>query len=157
MNEKDLNLFNSYQKYVKQFSSDTGEKISRYNQLMAQYAEQIARLEKLYQVENDILPTLSDTPPEPKYSGKITTRIAPHVHEQAAKLAEEQGVSLNQYINDAIVALNNQLLGIRQTAPEILQMTEKLRQQMEAAPTHTSSEAGTISGTFCFRPPVKEK
>ena len=40
------------------------------------------------------------------YSGKLTLRVAPHVHQEAAELAKKQGVSLNQYINDAIVAQN---------------------------------------------------
>lgn len=40
------------------------------------------------------------------YSGKFTVRIAPKLHEEASKCAEKQGISLNQYVNDAIVAQN---------------------------------------------------
>ncbi len=43
-----------------------------------------------------------------EYSGKLTVRIAPAVHEKAAQMAKREGVSLNQYINDAIVNWNAQ-------------------------------------------------
>ena len=48
-----------------------------------------------------------------EYSGKLTVRIAPAVHEKAAQMAKREGVSLNQYINDAIVNWNaqNECLG----------------------------------------------
>ena len=39
-------------------------------------------------------------------SGKFTVRVAPSVHQAAADRAKEQGISLNQYVNDAIVAYN---------------------------------------------------
>lgn len=40
------------------------------------------------------------------YSGKVALRISPMVHKAAAEYAEEQGISLNQYIGDAILAYN---------------------------------------------------
>ncbi len=40
------------------------------------------------------------------YSGKMTLRMAPTVHGQAALFAKQEGISLNQYINDAVVAKN---------------------------------------------------
>ena len=40
------------------------------------------------------------------YSGKMTLRIAPSVHMQAARFAKQEGISLNQYINNAIVSQN---------------------------------------------------
>lgn len=43
------------------------------------------------------------------YSGKMTLRIAPSVHMEAAMLAMREGISLNQYINDAIVNSNAKL------------------------------------------------
>lgn len=45
----------------------------------------------------------------PQYSGKISLRFSPFVHEQASDLAKKQGISLNQYINDAIVYYNSML------------------------------------------------
>lgn len=44
-----------------------------------------------------------------EFSGKFTIRMAPYIHQQAVELARIQDISLNQYVNDAIVALNNQL------------------------------------------------
>lgn len=125
---------------------DAAAQLTHYNKIIEQYADQLAALDQALDSA-----TRSALSPAPRYSGKITTRIAPHVHEQAARLAEEQGISLNQYINDAIVALNSQLLGIKHVAPEIMQASGKLRRQMTAR----TSEAGTISGTFCYRPPKK--
>ena len=36
------------------------------------------------------------------YSGKMTLRLAPFVHMQAAQFAQKEGISLNQYINNAV-------------------------------------------------------
>ncbi len=44
-----------------------------------------------------------------QYSGKMTLRLAPYVHWQAAKLAQREGISLNQYINNAVVSQNTAL------------------------------------------------
>ena len=44
-----------------------------------------------------------------QYSGKISLRFSPFVHEQASGLAKKQGINLNQYINDAIVYYNSML------------------------------------------------
>ena len=41
-----------------------------------------------------------------EYSGKMTLRIAPFVHMQAAQFAQREGISLNQYINNAVVSQN---------------------------------------------------
>ena len=41
-----------------------------------------------------------------EYSGKMTLRIAAYVHKQAAMYAKREGISLNQYINDAVVTQN---------------------------------------------------
>lgn len=40
------------------------------------------------------------------YSGKMTVRLAPFVHMQAARFAQQEGISLNQYINNAVVSQN---------------------------------------------------
>ena len=37
------------------------------------------------------------------YSGKVSLRMSPYVHENAAEQSNALGVSLNQFINDAIV------------------------------------------------------
>lgn len=43
------------------------------------------------------------------YSGKLTLRTAPNVHRMAALFAKMEGISLNQYINDALVSQNARL------------------------------------------------
>ena len=43
---------------------------------------------------------------EESYSGKFTVRVSPAVHQTASEEAKSQGISLNQYVNDAIVEKN---------------------------------------------------
>ena len=43
---------------------------------------------------------------ESAYSGKFTVSVSPAVHQEAVSAARAQGISLNQYVNDAIVAQN---------------------------------------------------
>ena len=38
-----------------------------------------------------------------KYSGKITLRISPFVHERVTKAANAQGISINAFLNEAVV------------------------------------------------------
>lgn len=42
----------------------------------------------------------------PEYSGKFMTRVSPAVHREAAENAMREGISLNQYVNNAIVTMN---------------------------------------------------
>ncbi len=41
-----------------------------------------------------------------EYSGKMTLRLAPFVHMQASQFAKKEGISLNQYVNNAVVSQN---------------------------------------------------
>ena len=59
-------------------------------------------------------------------SGKFTVRVAPHVHQTAAELAKKQGISLNQYINDAIVAQNASLLTTDYIRPAVTEAVEEI-------------------------------
>ncbi len=43
---------------------------------------------------------------EESFSGKFTVRVSPRVHREASEQAKKQGISLNQYVNDAIVSYN---------------------------------------------------
>ena len=45
-----------------------------------------------------------------EYSGKMTLRMSPSVHQEASMIAKEEGISLNQYINDAVVFRNAYIL-----------------------------------------------
>lgn len=73
-----------------------------------------------------------DIPPIPiqkenAYSGKFTVRISPYTHEEAAELAKSQNISLNQYVNDAIVAQNNKLLAVQYVSPELKKEMQTLK------------------------------
>lgn len=46
---------------------------------------------------------------ENTYSGKLSLRMSPEVHKRAATIAKQEGISLNQYVNDAIVNYNAEL------------------------------------------------
>lgn len=41
-----------------------------------------------------------------EYSGKFMTRVSPRVHKEAVENATREGISLNQYVNNAIVTMN---------------------------------------------------
>lgn len=43
---------------------------------------------------------------ENEYSGKFVTRVSPTVHRDASENARKQGISLNQYVNNAIITMN---------------------------------------------------
>ncbi|NLO70419.1 MAG: type II toxin-antitoxin system HicB family antitoxin [Porphyromonadaceae bacterium] len=53
----------------------------------------------------DDIPELVPTEPL-KYSGRISLRLSKQTHALAAKTAAEQGISLNQYINEAVITRN---------------------------------------------------
>lgn len=40
------------------------------------------------------------------YSGKFVVRVSPVIHKDASECAKKQGISLNQYVNNAILTAN---------------------------------------------------
>ena len=46
---------------------------------------------------------------EQEFSGKTMLRISPFTHERASDNAKRLGISLNQYLNDAVVAYNERI------------------------------------------------
>lgn len=52
---------------------------------------------------------------ENTFSGKVSLRFSPFTHEEASNNAKAQGVSLNQYINDAIVYYNGLIKNSQKT------------------------------------------
>lgn len=78
------------------------------------------------------------------YSGKMTLRVAPYVHQEAAELAKKQNVSLNQYINDAIVAQNARVSTVGYIAPEVKKAVKYVKELM-SAPTESFSHGVTSS------------
>ena len=71
------------------------------------------------------------------YSGKFTVRVAPNVHKQTAELAKKQGISLNQYVNDAIVTQNAALTTSKQLMPYVEDMVEQIQWLISSAVSET--------------------
>lgn len=79
------------------------------------------------------------------YSGKLTLRVAPHVHQEAAELAKKQGVSLNQYINDAIVAQNARISTVGYIVPEVQQAIRFVKELISVpSESYTNGSASTV-------------
>jgi len=62
---------------------------------------EIAWLETALEFGTEIPPVPYET--EEEYSGKFTVRMSPFEHRRAAEQAKKQGLSLNQYVCNAIV------------------------------------------------------
>ena len=76
------------------------------------------------------------------YSGKLTLRVAPYVHQEAAELAKKQNVSLNQYINDAIVSQNARLSSVGFIVPELKKAVSYVKELL-FSPSGTQSNGST--------------
>lgn len=75
------------------------------------------------------------------YSGKLTLRIAPYVHQEAAELAKKQGVSLNQYINDAVVAQNARISTAGYLTAEVKNAARLVRELLSVSSESVSNGA----------------
>lgn len=84
------------------------------------------------------------------YSGKLTLRVAPHVHHEAAELAKKQGISLNQYINDAIVAQNARISTINYIVPEVKQAIRFVK-ELISVPSESYTNGATSTLRFNTR------
>lgn len=78
---------------------------------------------------------IPEIPLEPanECSGKFTVRVAPHVHKKAVELAKKQGISLNQYVNDAIVFQNSALITNDYIVPKVKDSVKTINVAMVAA------------------------
>ena len=85
-------------KECKGFSNNQMDAISELAKSEAQWLE-------IANKTNTPIPDLNINHPE-DYSGKMTLRLAPYVHMQAAILAQREGISLNQYISNAVISQN---------------------------------------------------
>lgn len=70
---------------------------------------------------------------EMDYSGKFTVRVSPYVHRIAAELAKEQGISLNQYINDAIISQNSAITTSDYIVPRVKEAVNRISMVMETS------------------------
>lgn len=76
------------------------------------------------------------------YSGKFTVRVSASVHKEAAELAKKEGVSLNQYVNDAIVERNSRLTVIAHISPDVESVIQHLRKQL-LPPVYTANQGSS--------------
>jgi len=65
---------------------------------------------------------------EKSYSGKLALRMSPFLHEDASRRAEELGISLNQYVSDAIAHYNAAIdARYRVSIPDLSQTTSDIK------------------------------
>lgn len=69
-----------------------------------------------------------------KYSGKFMTRVSPTVHAQAAAIAADEGISLNQYVSDAISYYN----GLNRSGGDARQFLIRSLAESETVDDHIS-------------------
>ena len=62
-----------------------------------------------------------------EYSGKLTLRVSSSVHKKAAMLAKREGISLNQYINDAVTSYNSELMSASYISDRIIGIVDRLK------------------------------
>ena len=75
------------------------------------------------------------------YSGKFVVRISSAEHQKAAELSKKQGISLNQYVNDAIVSKNAEQSAFDIFSKEISSLKNQI--QMLLFDSHTDSRSAT--------------
>lgn len=75
-----------------------------------------------------------------EYSGRITLRLVPSIHERAALLARHEGVSLNRYLANAISYYVG--LGSPQSAPETASRTRPALRAVQEEPGRWRSDEG---------------
>ena len=74
------------------------------------------------------------------YSGKFTVRVSPAVHQAAVEQAKKQGISLNQYVNDAVVAMNTKEV-----------FSEGFKRGIQALQLGLAASAMTRTAGACFQ------
>ena len=80
-------------------------KVEGVNDLITFEGSTVDELEKgfKYMVDEHIKDShMNNTPVEKSYKGNLNIRLSPELHKKAAYNASIRGISLNQYINEAI-------------------------------------------------------
>ena len=70
------------------------------------------------------------------------------MHKQAALIAKEEGISLNQYINDAIISRNSELSTLNYISQKVSAMVDQLGQRFLR---HGSSSRSETSFNVSFQ------
>lgn len=85
-----------------------------------------------------------------EYSGKLTLRVSHSVHKKAAMLAKKDGISLNQYINDAIVAHNSELSTSNYISDRVISITDQINSRFFNGESYSQNNNRTISHVAKF-------
>lgn len=105
------------------------------SELEVNEAEWLATAEE-YGIEIPAVPTRTAE----QYSGKFTMRISPVEHKKAVELAKQEGVSLNQYVNDAIVARNSELRSLNYVSAATEDTARKIMAMARLLPGSTTQQ-----------------
>lgn len=76
---------------------------------------------------------------ESTYSGKLSLRISKSVHERAALEAKKEGISLNQFINDAIVSYTSQAQASMYISNKVTETAQYIGRKSLSAITRSES------------------
>lgn len=82
------------------------------------------------------------------YSGKLTLRISPHEHELAANMAKKEGVSLNQYISDAVIARNHEMVTMDCISNSVATFSKNLHRLFSLSETVSSSPSSMVYSLY---------
>ena len=66
---------------------------------------------------------------EKTYSGKVLFRFSPMEHQRAYEYSREMGISLNQYLSDAVTAYNAEYAARHTRPPKLLRFNRQKEQQ----------------------------
>ena len=83
-----------------------------------------------------------------EYSGKMTLRVSPSIHRTAAEFAKKEGISLNQYINDAIVSKNSEMRTLNFLSEDVLAFAERMKRAIPGGSTYSSNTEILFSSQF---------
>lgn len=79
-----------------------------------------------------------------EYSGKLTLRVSPSVHKKAAMLAKKEGISLNQYINDAVTSYNSELMSTSYISDKITGIVDQIKGKFLNSVSVSNESSSTI-------------
>lgn len=86
--------------------------------------------------------------PVQEYSGKLTLRVSPSVHKQAALIAKKEGVSLNQYLNDAIVSKNSEMCTVGYISQNLIGLKAQIEKRFFRIQTLSANKG---EGSFSLK------
>lgn len=99
------------------------------------------------------IPSMQSESLNKEYSGKLTLRVSPSVHRKASQNAKQEGISLNQYLNDAIVTYNTEFSTGNLMASKLKETIFELRSLLSTKETASEAERPTVLSLNLSAPP----